>query len=146
LSQEVWYSGGLAFSCTQCGNCCGGAPGHVWVSENEIRAIAQRLGMAFAEFEQRHTRLAERGRSLLEFENGDCEFLVRRGDGKTECSIHAVRPLQCRTWPFWQSNLRTRRTWDGAARNCPGMNTGTHHPLPVIQDALRRNTLAQLPL
>ncbi|WP_296458322.1 hypothetical protein [Rubinisphaera sp.] len=38
-----WYKDGLKFECTQCGNCCTGGPGAVWVSEEEIQAIAEYL-------------------------------------------------------------------------------------------------------
>lgn len=141
-----WYSGGLQFSCTQCGNCCGGAPGHVWVNDDEIRIIAGRLGMPVDQFVREQTRRVGKRRSLLERKDGDCVFLVRRPDGKAACSIHPVRPIQCRTWPFWDSNLRSERAWTQTARGCPGMNRGEHHPLPVIQAALRENTVADLPL
>ncbi len=141
-----WYSEGLSFSCTQCGNCCGGAPGYVWVSPQEIAEIAATLGMSAAEFEAKHTRKTRTRVSLLELKNGDCEFLERRPSGKTICRIHPVRPMQCRTWPFWDSNLAQKSDWNMAARNCPGMNIGTHHPLPVIQEALARNRAARLPL
>lgn len=33
-----WYAPGLSFTCTQCGNCCTGEPGVVWVSDEEIHA------------------------------------------------------------------------------------------------------------
>ena len=29
---------GLRFECTQCGDCCTGAPGYVWVNKAEISA------------------------------------------------------------------------------------------------------------
>lgn len=141
-----WYQNGLHFTCTQCGNCCGGAPGYVWVEDHEIQAIAAYLGIDPAEFRRQHTRRAGPRRSLHEHPDGDCVFLERLPNGKSACAIHPVRPLQCRTWPFWKSNLRSQHAWDRAARNCPGMNTGQHHPLPVIQAALRENTLRDLPL
>ncbi|MBI5866506.1 MAG: YkgJ family cysteine cluster protein [Planctomycetes bacterium] len=146
VDAAVWYQDGLQFKCTQCGNCCGGAPGYVWVTPDEIRQIALHVGMDPAEFESRHTRAVGSRRSLLEIANGDCEFLERLSDGKSRCTIHASRPLQCRTWPFWESNVQSQRTWTAAARGCPGMNQGEHHPLPVIQAALARNAAARLPL
>lgn len=142
----VWYGGGLKFSCTQCGNCCSGAPGFVWVGPDEIRRIAEHLRLDPAEFERVHTRRAHGRRSLLELRGGDCEFLVRDSGGKTRCSIHAVRPVQCRTWPFWKSNVAAESDWAASSRNCPGMNRGTHHPLPVIQAALAENEALRLPL
>ena len=143
---EVWYEDGLHFACTQCGNCCGGAPGFVWVSDDEMRQMAEFLKIDITDFQTRYVRTAHRRRSLIEYKNGDCVFLVRDGKKRASCSIHAVRPVQCRTWPFWKSNLDTADDWKLASRNCPGMNSGPHHPLPVIQDALRRNDEARLPL
>ena len=44
-SQErPWYGDGLKFTCTQCGNCCTGAPGVVWVNTEEIHQIAEFIG------------------------------------------------------------------------------------------------------
>lgn len=141
-----WYHAGLSFTCTHCGRCCGGAPGHVWVSPEEMNAIAEHLRLPLDQFQRRHTRRAERGRSLLEHADGDCEFLRRQADGKAYCGIYEVRPLQCRTWPFWKSNLRSLRAWKLTGRDCPGINQGTHHPLPVIQAALARNAAGGLNL
>lgn len=131
-----WYHAGLRFSCTRCGNCCGGAPGYVWVSVREIRAIAAYLDLSAAEFERHHTRTAGDRRSLLEHRNGDCEFLERHPDGKAGCRIHPVRPVQCRTWPFWKSNLESPETWKMVGRGCPGVDRGHLHALPVIQQQL----------
>ena len=39
-----WYKDGLQFTCTQCGDCCTGAPGVVWVTDDELREIADYLG------------------------------------------------------------------------------------------------------
>ena len=36
----------------------------------------------------------------------DCVFLKEDPErGRKTCSIYPVRPLQCRTWPFWPENL-----------------------------------------
>ncbi len=40
------------------------------------------------------------------------------------CSIYSVRPLQCRTWPFWSGNLSSKAAWESASKRCPGMNQG----------------------
>lgn len=145
-AEAPWYAGGLAFSCTQCGNCCGGAPGYVWVTPREIEEIAAFIKMSAGDFLRKHTRVEDGKRSLLERPDGDCEFLVRDVGGKSRCSVHPARPMQCRTWPFWRSNLRSRSAWDSTAKGCPGMNTGQHHPLPVIQEALARNVENKLDL
>jgi len=144
--RSPWYAEGLHFTCVRCGNCCSGAPGYVWVSPGEVRDIAAWLGVPPEMFIQQHVRRVGQRQSLLELENGDCEFLVRDSDGKTRCAIHAVRPLQCRTWPFWKSNLTSPRAWRASSRHCPGIDHGQLHPLPVIQQALRQNHGAALPL
>jgi len=43
--ETVWYAHGLHFECTRCGDCCRGAPGYVWVREEEVERIARFLGM-----------------------------------------------------------------------------------------------------
>ncbi len=135
-----WYHAGLRFSCTQCGNCCSGAPGYVWVNGEEIDHIAAFLGLHPEEFTRVHVRRVGMRHSLLELRGGDCEFLERLPDSKTRCRIHPVRPTQCRTWPFWKSNLASPEAWAEAGQNCPGINQGTHFTLPVIQAAERQNT------
>lgn len=111
-----------------------------------MTAIASHRGLDLETFTRRHVRRVGRRHSLLERANGDCEFLVHTADGKRVCGIYQVRPLQCRTWPFWDSNLEREQDWTRAGRTCPGIDHGTHHPLPVIQAALAQNADAGLPL
>ena len=144
--KTLWYAEGLCFSCTQCGNCCSGAPGYVWVDLDEVVQIADFLDIPVDRFTSQHVRRVHMRLSLLELPDGDCEFLERHEDGRTTCAIHPVRPLQCRTWPFWKSNLSSAKEWKATGKSCPGLNTGQHHPLPVIQKALKQNDEADLPL
>ncbi len=44
MAEQPWYKDGLRFKCTQCGDCCTGAPGYVWVNQAEIEGIAAELG------------------------------------------------------------------------------------------------------
>src|SRR5262245_2115435 len=117
---EPWFAGGLRFRCTRCGNCCTGAPGHVWVDGEEVSAIADFRGETVEEVTGLHTRLTRHGRSLREKANGDCVFYDRdRG-----CTIYPVRPRQCRTWPFWESNVVTPESWVRTCEICPGSGKG----------------------
>ncbi|MCK4341249.1 MAG: YkgJ family cysteine cluster protein [Phycisphaerae bacterium] len=134
-----WYAKGLRFACTRCGNCCSGASGFVWVGPTEIERIAAYLGLSVEAFHRKHLRRAGWGRSLLEKPNGDCEFLERRPDGTTGCLIHPVRPIQCRTWPFWKSNLESPEAWKRTAAGCPGIGRSEAYPLPIIKAALQDN-------
>ena len=136
MGKEPWYRDGLRFACTQCGNCCSGDPGYVWVTRDDIRRIAELLRREEGWLGREHLRRVGLRYSLTEHPDGDCIFL-QRADGKTSCAIHPVRPLQCRTWPFWSENLRSAARWAEAGQKCPGINTGELHPSSVIE-RLRR--------
>ena len=124
-NEDKWYRGGLHFECTQCGNCCTGDPGYVWVTKEEIRRISAFLGRRDGWLDEEHLRRVGLRYSLVEESCGDCVFL-RRSDKGTKCSIHPVRPLQCRTWPFWNQNLSSVDAWNEAHKKCPGTNRGKH--------------------
>lgn len=116
-----WYADGLRFECTQCGNCCTGSPGFVWVDDEELAAIAEHLKRSIGEIRLMHTRLARGRVSLREHANGDCVFLEPR---TRTCSIYEARPRQCRTWPFWKSNIATPEAWERTRDVCPGCGQG----------------------
>ena len=129
---KKWYRDGLKFTCTQCGNCCSGPPGYVWVTKEEIAGISKFLGRTDGWLDKSQLRRVTLRYSLTEKKGGDCIFLKREG-GKRICSIYPVRPLQCRTWPFWKSNLSSPEAWESAAESCPGMNHGTAHDFVQIE-------------
>jgi Fe-S-cluster containining protein len=131
-----WYQTGLCFDCRRCGNCCSGPPGYVWVTRAEIRAIAEYLGRSDGKLDKRELRRVGLRYSLTELADGDCIFL-KRERGRTYCLIHEVRPTQCRTWPFWDGNLRSPEAWNMAVVKCPGMNRGKHYDFATIE-ALRK--------
>ncbi len=133
MAKKVWYEGGLHFKCTGCGDCCTGAPGYVWVTNAEIEAMAESLEMNLEKFGKKYVRLVGIRKSLVEFGNGDCVFF----DNKTrKCQVYEKRPRQCRTWPFWHSNLTSPDAWDGIAEHCPGCNRGPLIPLNEIEKRL----------
>ena len=119
---EPWYAAGLRFECTGCGYCCSGQPGYVYVTEEEIRVLADRLKMKLQEFEARFVRELPGGeKSLVERPNGDCVFLDLYS---RRCLVYEVRPRQCRSFPFWPSQLRSERDWEKVCRTCPGCGRG----------------------
>jgi Fe-S-cluster containining protein len=127
---EVWYRDGLRFTCTQCGNCCTGDPGVVWVDDEELAQIAEHLGKSVGELRLFHTRLFGGRVSLTEHAGGDCTFF----DPQTRrCQIYPVRPRQCRTWPFWPSNLTSPERWKDVQRDCPGAGCGAFVSLAEIE-------------
>ena len=128
-ARSVWYAAGLRFGCQGCGICCGGAPGYVWVNDEEIDDIAQTIGMAPTEFSRIYVRSLSRGKSLREKADYDCVMLEANG----RCAVYHVRPIQCRTWPFWESNLATREDWQDAGRRCAGIGKGPIYRLEQIE-------------
>jgi len=133
MAAPKWYTQGLKFTCTQCGNCCSGDPGYVWATKDEVRAIAKFLGREDDWLSATELRRVGLRYSLTERENGDCVFL-RRENGKALCSIYPVRPLQCRTWPFWDELLESREAWNDTHKTiCPGINSGKHHDFVQIE-------------
>lgn len=116
----AWYAGGLRFRCTMCGHCCTGAPGYVWVTDEEIAAIANQLQMPIEQMVALHTRVERGERSLREKASGDCVFY----DKSAGCTIYDVRPAQCRTWPFWESNVKSPKAWHHTCEICPGSGQG----------------------
>lgn len=130
--EQPWFHEGLRFECTGCGDCCTGAPGYVWVNQEEIAALADQFGVGVEEFERKYVRRVGIRKSLIEFANGDCVFF----DGATRrCTVYEARPRQCRTWPFWQSNVRTREDWEQTCQVCPGSGRG---PLVTVEEVLRQ--------
>lgn len=121
MSEDVWYCDGLRFKCTGCGGCCTGAPGYVWVNRAEIAALAVSFDMTEDEFGKKFVRRVGNRYSLVERANGDCVFF---DPDLRNCRVYRHRPRQCRTWPFWTSNLRSEQTWNDMASGCPGANCG----------------------
>ena len=158
---EPWYSEGLSFSCTSCGKCCSGSSGSVRVTKEEAEAISEFKGLTLPEFLSTYTRRRSLHTEFKEVKTKttgyDCIFLDRESQpGFALCSIYKLRPLQCKTWPFWPELLRDEESWLEAASSpfhhqdatdkknrktfddgCPGINRGDETiPLVDIQQQL----------
>jgi Fe-S-cluster containining protein len=131
--KEPWFKDGLRFECTQCGDCCTGAPGYVWVNKEEIHQIAELVGMSLEAFEAKYVRKVGVRKSLIEYENGDCVFFDTQA---RKCTVYEARPRQCRTWPFWDSNVRTEDAWQQTCEVCPGSGKGKLYQLDHIQKSV----------
>ena len=156
LQVVPWYEEGLTFTCSQCGNCCTGPAGYVYASDEEIQRLAEFLKLSQEQVVEKYCRRVHGKLSFREKRGPggwDCIFLEeisarRRPAGsdreitytKRICTVYPVRPLQCRTWPFWDGNLASRQNWDLAAERCPGMNHGKRHFTREQIEALRDAT------
>lgn len=144
-SAGAWYRDGLRFACARCGNCCAGKGAVVVVSPREIEALARVTGMTPREFRERHTQerfgdtvlrdveptAEERARGVPD--DGACEWLVRNADGTTSCRVHAAKPDQCRTYPFWPRVIATPGAWAAEGVRCKGIDAGDVVPADEIE-------------
>ena len=146
--RRPWYANGLRFACRRSGRCCGGAPGVVWFGPDELVRMAAHLDLLPHEFLGRYARRVGGRWSLREVRRGrshDCVFLERDGNGRARCAIHAVRPTQCRTWPFWPENLESPDAYREAAAGCPGMRAGLDGEGPLHDRAAIERNLRSTP-
>jgi len=136
---DLWYKNGLRFNCTGCGKCCGGVPGYVWVTEQEMLAIAQYLNITVELLKRLYIRQRDNRYALIERPkyNYDCIFLKDK-----KCSIYPVRPIQCKTFPWWEYNLKSKDSWQAAAQNCEGINAEA--PLVTCLEIVQQLKLRKL--
>ena len=121
-SNLPWYKDGLRFQCTECGKCCSGTPGFVWVGEEEMMAMANALNISIDLFKRRYVRQRDNRYALVEQKSKNsqdyhCIFLKDK-----KCLVYQARPIQCRTFPWWPENLNSEESWQLAAKECEGIN------------------------
>jgi Fe-S-cluster containining protein len=99
------------FTCVRCGNCCRWS-GYVRISSDELLHIAKFMNMSVADFTAEFTIVTEdrTGLSLIEKPDGSCIFFI---PSPPSCKIQAVKPVQCKNFPF---------TWnfEGWEEECEG--------------------------
>lgn len=127
-----WFKEGLRFECTECGKCCTGSPGYVWVTEEDIVQMAEALELSVKDFMRKYIRMKNSRYALIEMKNPpyDCIFLKDK-----KCQVYQARPKQCRTFPWWQHNLNSKESWDAAAKECEGISDLA--PLHSEEDILK---------
>jgi uncharacterized protein len=130
---RYFFDAGIRFECRRCGACCTGDPGIIRISNREIRVLADFLKISASGLTRMHLRPIASGFSIAEEADGACRFYDQG------CRIYPVRPLQCRTYPFWFSQMRLIRHWEKARRQCPGIGTGTLYSRTHILNMLSRS-------
>jgi Fe-S-cluster containining protein len=133
---SAWYRAGLRFRCTQCAHCCTGPQGYVWLSPKDQESIASHLGLALEVFRKRYVRLVGQLFCLVDKPGGDCIFLTE----DKRCAIHAAKPRQCLTFPFWPRLVESPGSWAEVEEACPGVGTGPLYHPKEIERALDRDT------
>jgi uncharacterized protein len=102
------------FECTQCGTCCKGYGG-TYVGSREIAAMADYLKMPAHIVKERFCTPSGNQTVLTQRADGYCIFWDQN------CTIHPVKPLMCRRWPFIPSLLVDAVNWRIMAVSCPGI-------------------------
>jgi uncharacterized protein len=118
MNRSYFFDHGIRFECRQCGACCIGSPGYVYVNRNEIKKIAAYSGIPLEDLVRDYLRPFGGSYSIMEHRDGRC-FFYDKG-----CAIYPVRPLQCRTFPFWIDTLRSEKKWNALRKECPGIGRG----------------------
>jgi uncharacterized protein len=137
MESKPWYDKGLRFECTRCGNCCRNHGDYTFVSLGpvELREIPDFLGVSREKFLADHCDKEPGYHPTLRMDRPACPFLT----AEQTCSIYPVRPMQCRTWPFWTENL-VRETWEGPVKDCcPGAGKGRHYSAAEVERIAAEN-------
>ncbi len=106
-------------ACAACqGRCCTGESGYIYVTKDEIKAIAEVLNEDINELRVKYLFKKGYKYSIKELNFNDsfeCIFYDRESNG---CRIYNARPSQCKTFPFWDY-YKTRV--DELKQECPGI-------------------------
>jgi len=125
MEKTPWFSEGLKFKCTGCGNCCTGSPGYVFLSESDLDRLAAHFSLRNEEFLAKYTYQVDDKISLLDkLDSTTCIFLEDK-----KCTVYEARPTQCRTFPWWIHMIETKEDWEEAGTRCEGIN---HPEAPLI--------------
>ena len=109
----------MRFECQPgCTNCCR-QEGFVHVTDGDIGRIAPFLGMSVRAFRRRYVYKTTNRQRLLVPRGSTCHFLTDGG-----CSIHAVKPVQCRLFPYWPEFIDDSVELRKLAKWCPGIGKG----------------------
>ncbi len=130
--EHTFYEKGLRFTCTRCSHCCRHEPGFVFLSYQDLERLIIHFRIPPEDFLEQYCRTVDLGiakrLSLKEKDNCDCILWGTKG-----CIAYEARPLQCRSYPFWEPHLDSEESWNDLSSECPGVNQGGLHCKEEIQ-------------
>jgi len=120
LKQDGYKYHFVPSACDSCeGACCTGESGYIWAKYTEIEKMADFLELTIEEFATMYLKKVKWRYSIIEKkiaeENYACIFF---DNNLKQCTIYSVRPLQCRTFPFWET---FKNNITEVKRECPGV-------------------------
>jgi Fe-S-cluster containining protein len=90
----------------------------VHLSQADLERLADFLRLPAGAFARRYTRSIGGRRLLLDKPDSHaCIFLSQKS-----CSVYGARPTQCRTYPWWLSNIQDEQSWREAGEVCEGID------------------------
>ena len=123
---------GLRFECQRgCTECCR-RRGFVYLSEQDLLRAAAFVGMSPEAFERKYVYRTRRLLRLRVPRDAHCHFLNVDG-----CSIHSVKPTQCRVFPFWPELIEDEKELEVTAQWCPGIGKGDLVSVQSLTDSAR---------
>ena len=106
-------------ACVSCGGrCCTGESGYIFVNKHEMERMANFLHIDIEALKERYLYKKGYKYSIKERQVGEsfeCVFFDRELNG---CSVYAARPIQCRTFPFWE---HFKHNVEALKEECPGI-------------------------
>jgi len=132
-NRSYFFDQGIHFECQQCGVCCTGDPGIIYIGKDELTRIAEYLCVQVPFFIENYLYPIKTGYSIKEHADGRC-FFYENG-----CTIYPVRPHQCKTFPFWFENLRSAKKWKRISKECPGIGCGPLYSKEQILEIVQSN-------
>lgn len=107
---------GPAYQCRMCGKCCHGKGG-IKVTEEDIRAQAEFVGLDVEDYRERYIVLRHGKMEIGTREDGACHFLADK-----VCGIHPVKPAICALWPWLPGALKEEMGFLSLKQDCPGVD------------------------
>jgi Fe-S-cluster containining protein len=113
---------------------------YLFLDEREAEGIRAYLKLSCRWFRRRYLRRLPDGDRVASWQrDGRCVFLDESG----ACGIYPVRPMQCRTYPFWPEIITRQRNWQGESRRCEGINRGEEVPVTRIRELVGAGLVRQ---
>ncbi len=117
------------FKCRRCGACCKGYGG-TYLTDHDIDTISRHIGTDPQQFLAHYCTLSGARPLLAQKKDGYCIFWDQL------CSIHPVKPLMCRKWPFIESIIVDPINWKIMADSCPGIQADV--PVDVLKNCVKQ--------
>ena len=107
-------------ACANCGgNCCTGQSGYIWITPSELENLADFLKLDRSIFIKDYLQKVGYKFSIKEkFDDNLGHCCIFFDTQKKCCSVYQARPIQCRTFPFWDY---FKDKIEEVKKECPGI-------------------------